>query len=292
MAGGVSARVREAIDRLLDLLAFMEAHLDFAEEPDVIASGTAKVEQALSRELSSLDDALSQCGARRRSGAVPRVVLIGPPNAGKSSLYNALAAGSRSALVSDIPGTTRDAVSAAIDCAGTTIDLFDTAGIDRACDSISQQASTVRENLAESADLVLICEPADGSSHADPNSNSPGRLKVITKCDLIAESSRLEGISTSSATGRGIDDLRFAIARALSDQPGESRGPSAISPRVAACLARARDRIAAALGVGPETPELAACDVRSAIDELGMVFGEHSTDDILDRVFSRFCIGK
>lgn len=292
LAGGVSAKIRETIDRLLNLLAFMEAHLDFADEPDVIATGAETVAQGIDSELHRLDLALEKVELRGRAGSAPKVVLVGPPNAGKSSLFNALASGGRRAIVSDIPGTTRDALSARIDCGGVTVELYDTAGIEPARDSVALKAAAVRESAALAAELIIDCMSIDDSAPRPRLAGGADVLFVRTKADLASAAAESAGIATSAVTGQGLEELRSAIAAILSARTRESSSRSAISPRVAACLAEARSRLAAAARTGPQTPELAACDVRAAIDELGKVFGESATDDILDRIFSRFCIGK
>jgi tRNA modification GTPase len=288
--------IHELRERLLDLVAHLEANLDFAEEPDVDPLGRWQLAESLeasAAELALLSDRLR---TRERPDARPRVVLVGVPNAGKSRLFNALLGDDR-ALVSPIAGTTRDYVTGETDCDGLTVELIDTAGDEEARNAIEDQAQSLRADQAARADLLIHCIPAD-SEHEPSNSNLPTDRPVLlvrTKSDMTSRV--IEGgdaLATSAATGEGLDELRSAIALRLRGQDEEGDLVSTTGARCADSLQQAgralRDASTTIRGDGGD--ELVAIDLRLAIDELGKVVGAVVTDDILDRVFRRFCIGK
>jgi tRNA modification GTPase len=296
LAGGLSQPILALRDRLLDHLAHLEANLDFADEADVDPLGRADLAADLVAAAAEIEALTDRLGRRDRSGSYPRVVLIGPPNAGKSRLFNALA-GHDQAIVSSRPGTTRDYLTALSDCAGLVVELVDTAGFETPDNPISSQAQAFRVEQAERADLVLRCVSADTRSEAtawlDP---SRAILEVWTKSDLgvPAESQSPGAISTSAATGQGIDALRAAISGALEGQAREGDLPASTAARCLGSLLRAGEslRRAAVTVVEEEGEELVAFELRLALEELGRVVGAVVTDDILDRIFQKFCIGK
>jgi tRNA modification GTPase len=229
-------------------------------------------------------------------------VLVGPPNAGKSRLFNALLGANR-ALVSPIPGTTRDYLSAHLDCDGLSVELIDTAGEDTAQTTIEATAQSLRANQAARADLLLDCYPADRDARESslvtdvPSSfaAAPARLHIRTKSDLGRVSLADPGaLSTSAATGEGLETLRARIAAALRCQHSGEDLCATTGARCRDSLLRASESLASAsrqvtLGAGEE---LISVELRQAVDELGKVFGAVVTEDILDRIFSKFCIGK
>ncbi|MDB5353526.1 MAG: small GTP-binding protein domain protein [Planctomycetota bacterium] len=290
LAGGIASPIEALRDRLLDVLAHLEANLDFADEPDVDPLGRASLAQEFataSRELHALGERLQ---GRDRPETRPRVVLAGPPNAGKSRLFNALAGETR-ALVSAIAGTTRDYLWAEITCDGLSVSLIDTAGTEAPRDEIEVQAQGFRDEQTATADLVLRCISADAHGEYRADGRAGRCLLVVTKADL-AIPHRPGAIITSAATGAGLDALRTAIAVSL-----ENAASDAVAGTSARCkdsLIRAGDALQSAsltltLGGGDE---LVAIDLRQALDDLGRVVGAVVTDDILDRIFRRFCIGK
>jgi tRNA modification GTPase len=228
------------------------------------------------------------------------VVLTGPPNVGKSRLFNSLL-GRDHAIVSPQPGTTRDYLTALCDCDGLIVELVDTAGIEPAGDRITSQAQAYRAAQAAQADLLLECETAESAgdtTFVDPLASARPGLRVWTKLDQAAPDrvadDSTEMVKTSAATGAGLDDLRCAIARRIRNQAGEGNLPAGTAARCRGSILRAE----AALRSAAETllqaggDELVAADLHLAIDELGRVVGAVVTEDILDRIFRRFCIGK
>lgn len=286
LAGGIAGPITTLRDRLLDLLAHLEANLDFVDEADVDPLGRATLAEELDRSAEALDRLADRLGSRDRAGGHPQVVLAGPPNAGKSRLFNALL-GDDHAIVSPHAGTTRDYLAALCDCDGLVVELIDTAGAEPAVDAIAAQAQTLRASAVDRADLVLACSPDSRPPDADPRF-----LKVWTKADLAAAPAGW--LATSARTGEGIEPLRRAIAQALRRRDREDDAPTTTAARCRDGLARASSalRAAAAAMLQHAGDELIALDLRLCIDELGKVTGAVVADDILDRIFQRFCIGK
>jgi tRNA modification GTPase len=283
LAGGVSRPLDALRDDLLNLLADLEAGLDFSDE-DIHFVGKEAMLLRLGKGLAQLTLAQRQLDERGLAARPFRVVLAGPPNAGKSSLFNALTRGV--ALVSPEPGTTRDYLVGRL--SGEEIDLIDTAGRELAADTIATQAQTLGQRQAEQADLVLQC--SETGTEAMPMENGVEVLRVATKCDqgLAAEG----WLATSALTGQGMEKLREVLI-----ERAKQRRTSPLAPS----LSRCRHHVAAALDylrrghelvLFDEPPELVALELRGALDQLGEMVGAVFTDDLLDRVFSRFCIGK
>jgi tRNA modification GTPase len=291
LAGGLASPIRSLRDRLIDVLAHLEANLDFVDEPDVNPLGAEALASSLedaSREVLAL---AGQLQGRDRPEGRPRVVLVGPPNAGKSRLFNALVGESR-ALVSPVAGTTRDYLEARCVCEGVEIDLVDTAGRETAGGRVESGAQSARAAQALAADLLLDCQAYDARGLDAPESSTVPRLSVWTKADV--EQGTPEKLAVSAATGQGLDDLRREIAHAIRSRAHEGDALAPTSARCGDSLTRAGRSIALAaegvrLGGGGE---LIAVDLRQGVDHLGRVVGAVVTDDILDRIFRRFCIGK
>lgn len=292
LAGGLASPIAALRDRLLDVLAHLEANLDFVDEPDVDPVGRPGLAESLARAAAETAALADRLRGRDRPGGRPKVVLVGPPNVGKSRLFNALLGHDR-ALVSPRAGTTRDYLAAPCDCDGLTVDLIDTAGQAPASSAVEARAQALGDDQATAADLLLVCGPTADLPLAQP-ADRP-RLRVQTKCDLPASAPPPAGaIATSAETGEGLGALRRAIADALREQPSEGDLPTTTGARCRERLSRAAEALdsaaeALAVGVGDE---LVAVDLRQAVDDLGKAVGAVVTDDVLDRIFRRFCIGK
>jgi tRNA modification GTPase len=291
LAGGVARPLQELRGELLDLLADLEAGLDFAEE-DIHFISTEDQLRRLGKGLALLTLLAKQLEQRALGGRAFRVVLAGRPNAGKSSLFNALTGGA--ALVSPEPGTTRDYLVRRLDLDGVPVELIDTAGWREAAGGIEEQAQALGHEQARDADLVLLCveagrEPDDGERERLSQAEPPA-LGVATKCDLARPSWGV--VATSAATGAGLAWLCTFLADRAKARAGPALAPSISRCRhhVAACLERLRQ--AHQMVLFGEGPELVALELRGALDELGEMVGAVYTDDLLDRIFSRFCIGK
>ena len=298
MAGGLSGPLLTMRDHLLDVVAHVEANLDFSEEPDVDPLGRAALAQELCRSAGELGALGQRFTDRDRSEGHPRIVLVGPPNAGKSRLFNALLRQDR-AIVSTRAGTTRDYLAELCDCDGLTVLLVDTAGIDDPADAVATQAQALRRAQAAGADLLLDCRSVEtvDLSTADAAPDRP-RVHVWTKGDQAPPNpgSRhgTTPVLTSAVTGAGLDALRSAIARAIRDQEIDGSLPAGTGARCRGSIRRAEAALRSAADTLLQSggDELVAFDLRLAVDELGKVVGAVVTDDVLDRIFRRFCIGK
>jgi tRNA modification GTPase len=299
LAGGLAAPLRQLRNDLLELLAHLEAGFDFADEdlPFIKADELLGQLQSASAQVEGL---LNKLSFRGESAARVRVVLVGPPNAGKSSLFNALA-GREGAIVSDVPGTTRDYLTAELDLDGVKCELIDTAGVDdqpavSAAATVARAAQQMMHEQARVAHVRINCTEAGESGNEGRRERGEGgaeQIVVQTKCDVRV--GRPDVLTTSALSGIGIRELRDAIRAAVirvSGPQGEMVAGTAVrcgeSLRLAAAsLHRARAAVEAHLG-----EELIATEVRVALNELGKVAGAVYTEDVLDRIFSRFCIGK
>ncbi len=302
LAGGLAGPLAQLRSTLLDLLADVEAGLDFADEdisfvtPDQLAS-------RLTVSIDMVRQIAAQISSRGVTTHLPRVVLRGWPNVGKSSLLNALV-GEAGALVSSQAGTTRDYVTLPFQWQGVEGLLIDTAGLELGgqLDPLALAAQEAAREQQQQADLELLCFDATRPLHEQEQrlleqETTASRLVVWTKMD--ASTGRFPAgagsLVTSSQTGQGIGQLRSAIGRHL--QAARTAPDCVVASTAHRCqqsLTEAAQHLAHAheLVDQPPTDELIAWELREALDRLGQVVGAVYTDDILDRVFSRFCIGK
>jgi tRNA modification GTPase len=285
LAGGLTQPLQQLRDDLLNLLADVEAGLDFADE-DIAFVRPEEMLGRIAKGLAQLTLLRRQIEQRGVGERPFRIVLAGRPNAGKSSLFNALV-GRSAAIVSAEPGTTRDYLEKDIRLPGITLRLVDTAGLGAAADSIDAAAQGLGRAQAQQADLVVQC--LEGGK-GDVAVGGDEELRIATKCDVLPAPEGMLG--TSARTREGLDELRLVLA-----ERARSRGTSSLAPslsrcrhHVDACIGHLRQAHAIVLNESP--PELLALELRLALDELGAMVGAVYTDDLLDRVFSRFCIGK
>jgi tRNA modification GTPase len=280
--GALSVRVERWREQLIAALATLEASIDFVDEDDVpmdLLAPATRLADSLAQEVrDALVDA--ERGERLREGFV--VALAGPPNVGKSTLMNRLAR-REVAIVTDIPGTTRDAIEVALDLGGVPVVLVDTAGVRETRDPI--EAEGVRRALAraESADLVLwLVEANDSGPSAPPVAQKT--IIVRTKSDLI------DSVTQRRLTNAG-SLLNVLTDKALSLGGGE---PALVThARQRHALKESLARLEAATAVAaPGQEELVAEEVRLAARALGRVTGRVDVEDVLDQVFRNFCIGK
>ncbi len=295
LAGGVSARIDEIKTGLLDVRAHVEAAIDFSEEEiDLATPGSlARTLDELVRDLDALD-AASTRRPQARGQAV--VALRGPANAGKSTLFNALLDRDTS-LVSEQAGTTRDVVEGLWTLpGGEAVRLLDTAGHKAADSAVEANALAAADEAAESADLQLVVIPGHGTG-GDSELLEPEKpqLQVLTKSDLGDDSSTQAGVRVCALTGAGlaalakeVEERLFAGSGHASDLLGSARQAEHL--RIAReALVRASSMLASE---DPARAELSAVDLAEGLDALGALTGEVTTDDVLDRIFGAFCIGK
>lgn len=298
LAGGLALPLNALRNDLLDLTAELEAGLDFVEE-DIQFLGRDELLRRLLNAANVVEDLQTRLGSRDEAVRIPRVAVVGAPNAGKSSLFNALV-GRGAALVSPQAGTTRDYLTARLSLGGLPIELVDTAGISpSAMDEIDDAAQRAAVDQARTAAVTLRCLDATRRFTARPEDVADGRQIVVwTKADLPPdrETAGLQAANdlyVSAKTGAGIERLTSAITAMLhSSASGEVVATTAARCRDS--LARAAYALTAAVAQarGRQGEELIAAEIRLALDELGLILGAVYTDDILDRIFSRFCIGK
>ena len=308
LRGAFAERVERLLEALTRLRVLVEATLDFPDE-DLDPNLAAGIAADLDQLLADLDTLLTTAarGERLRDGLL--VVIAGAPNAGKSSLLNALAETDR-AIVTPVPGTTRDLLHADMQIEGLPLRVVDTAGLRLSPDPIEQEGVRRAREQIDQADLLLwVVDDADPNATAAPPVGLPAqvsRLVVRNKIDLSGRApggcSPGEGeaagdarmhIACSATTGAGLDQLRAALLR-HAGLGADAGGEFSARRRHLDALARTREHLAAAARAHSQASpaELVAEDLRLAQDGLGEITGAVSSDDLLGRIFSEFCIGK
>jgi tRNA modification GTPase len=292
-AGGGLARLYGGwAERLAKLLAHQEAAIEFAEDglpTDLDARARAGAGDLRKEIKAHLADA--RRGELLREGLV--FAIIGAPNAGKSSLLNALV-GREAAIVSARAGTTRDIVEARLDLAGVPVTLSDTAGLREARDEIEAEGIRRAERRAEEAQLVITVFAADQAPDAETlRWVGPEALVLVNKCDLVAPPSQIGGVKAlvvSARDGTGLGTLRDRLAEAALRLTGAGEGNQLTRPRHRAALTEAAALLAEAEAA--DLSELTAEALRAALMALGRLTGRLGVEEILDIVFRDFCIGK
>jgi len=289
LSGEFSAAIDALRTQLVELRALTEAQLDFPEE-ELDGAHRDDAARRLTSVQAALDDVLarSQQGSLLRSGV--HVVLAGPPNVGKSSLLNRLA-GEERAIVTSIPGTTRDALRETIHIGGVAIVLVDTAGLREAADEVEKLGIARTQSELGRADVVLAVHDASAGSASAVLATAAHRIEVYNKVDLRPGFAPPAGaIAVSAKTGHGIAELREAIVRAAG---WSSTGESVFLARERhlRALGAAKEHLARAL-VEKGRWELFAEELRLAHDALSAITGAFTADDLLGEIFGRFCIGK
>ena len=309
-ANQLRGRLHEAIGELKETLArsaaLLAAGIDFPEEDNVYAH-----REQIAGQLNSARERLARLLDTAEHGRILRdglaVVIAGRPNVGKSSLLNALLK-ERRAIVTEVPGTTRDTLEEAVELGGVMLRITDTAGIHQTTDVVEQEGVARSRKALQEADLALLV--LDGSQPLEAEDRQlldeavpASTLAVINKLDLMSGEAppwaeRLAGlpyVAMSAKTGAGMEALEQAIARwALSDDRPLSEDAMITNLRQKQSAQRAKDALDAAAegmeqGLGEE---LVAVDLQRALDALGDIVGETTADDLLERIFAEFCIGK
>ncbi|HTI35926.1 MAG TPA: tRNA uridine-5-carboxymethylaminomethyl(34) synthesis GTPase MnmE [Vicinamibacterales bacterium] len=297
LEGTLTDRIRRIDAGLMDLIVKLEASLDFPEEGyHFVESGEATC--AIDAALAGIDAMLADARRGRLIREGLTLAIVGPPNAGKSTLFNSLVGADR-AIVTDVPGTTRDLLTERIDLHGIAVTIVDTAGLRlEAADAIEQEGIARARAAAEAAAAIIVvvdssqppgeideCVPRDGKPH----------VLVAAKADLPGawDAESAGAVRVSAVSGEGLDRLRQAIVKSLDIEP--SRDSAAIANvRHVQLMAHARDALVSARDAAqtgaPEEFVLADLhDARAAFDE---IVGARTPDDVLRSIFERFCIGK
>jgi len=309
LQGGLSSQIDEIREEMLEMVAAIEASIDFTEE-----DGMAETTDDLVIIINRIIDKIETLIATYKRGKIERlgfgVVIAGAPNVGKSSLLNRLLGGKR-AIVSSIPGTTRDFIEETMDMGGIPVRLTDTAGLRVPQDDIEKEGIAFLREKVDGADAVVFL--LDGSREITTDDRElfkkiSGKrvLLVFNKSDLPprADEKSLAGIlpagfppvlRISAKYGEGIDTLTTAIRKlAVNTEAGEAPAATIAHSHQKTSLEKAQaclSRAAAGL-VNSMPPEIIALEIREALDFIGEIVGKTSNEDILNRIFSKFCIGK
>jgi tRNA modification GTPase len=302
LQGGLSQRINAMREQLVGILAGVEAGIDFPDE-DIETPSGASLLDAVRGAREDVERLLKSYAFGRilREGAA--ATIVGRPNVGKSSIMNALLRQDRS-IVTAVPGTTRDVIEESLNIEGLMVRIIDTAGIRDTHDMV--EAEGVKRSMAaiEAADLAIVVLDGsaplhDGDRRVLQEVRGKNRIIVVNKADLprtigLVEETAVQ-VEVSCASGAGLDALQKAIASMITkDGIASAEHGWAVNERHRRELELARtslDRALETAGRGM-SPELIALDLRDALDHIGMIIGATYTDDILERIFSEFCIGK
>ena len=307
LAGKLSDTVNRLSDRLASLLAEIEASIDFPEEDLDFMKMETQLEtaHAIQNDLTTLLETAAE-GRLITEGV--NVAILGKPNVGKSSLLNALV-GTTRAIVTDIPGTTRDTIEETVNIGGIPLKLIDTAGIRQTDDIVEQHGVERSKAVLDSAELLfLMFDASQPLNDADLEllqiAASPRAILILNKIDLpvvtapaalLAHCPEKRVVETAIPEGKGLEKLKAAVSEELlGGELNIGESPIVTNARHQEALRRADE----GLGYAIESlengmpPELVAVDLRISLDGLGDIVGKTTTEDILDRIFSQFCVGK
>jgi len=303
MNGELSNILNPFKEKLVDVIVLLESALEFVED-DLPLPRVSEIEDTLASVVAGVEKLSTSFSAGRLLQDGVRVTIAGRPNVGKSSLFNSLVAHER-AIVTEIPGTTRDTLSEAIDLGGIPVILTDTAGVRQTTDGIETLGIERTHRAMSDADLVLVViDGADDLGPADRDLLSQTaesrRLIVMNKSDLPSFRDvngclgEARTINVSALTGEGLDDLRTAMLETLNSAGVEDQGLLITNVRHYDLLCRTRQEIELAQVAFRDrhSEELVLVPLHNALKYLGQITGETTTEDILSEIFATFCIGK
>lgn len=307
LSGGLATPLKTVRTILITLLADIEAGLDFVDE-DISFISNTEIQNRLAEANELVSQILKQISSRAGQQHHFQVVIAGPPNAGKSSLLNALAQ-DRLAIVSPEPGTTRDFVRCRMEMDDIPFDLLDTAGLESINDSSPRGlAQSFTKEQLEQADLILLCDSCEnldarnlsGTSDLLRDAHNMETWRIITKIDLrdpicLEHIVAPQSFIVSTKSGFGLDSLRMALQLWLNEKNKQLVDAMPMTAeRCYDALQNATQALEEAILANKYNAgeEIVAGEIRLALDEIGQVAGVVYTDDILDVLFSRFCIGK
>lgn len=302
------------VQQVAEALALVEAGIDFTDQDDVVPIAPRDLTARVSQSMDQLAEVLQKSRSWGTLRTLPRVVLVGAPSSGKSTLFNALLGADR-AVTSHAPGTTRDVLEETIDLPATPASpiasqaaLLDIAGLDTPQGELEGDIQSAAREAMASADLLLLVTPADAARRFVPETDhaqSKPVIEVLTKCDLIRvaplESPQRAAIAVSAQKNLGLDALRESIADHLAGAAGSLAAESlALQPRHEESLRAAHAALAQAMSqITPQSenrhlsrPEVIAGSLRLALDSLACLGGTMTPDDVIGLVFARFCVGK
>lgn len=284
--GRLSEEVAALREELLGLLAATEASLDYVEQGVIVDDE----DLGLKRDacVGKLDSLLRTLVTGRKIRGGVRVVVLGAPNTGKSSLFNVLCREER-AIVTSRPGTTRDLLEVEMDIEGIPVCLVDTAGLRETEDEVELEGIVRARKGAAGADLVLMVSDGQGPCEELPE-DGPEQIRVRNKIDIFpVQSGDEEGIAVSALTGEGLEELRGELHRRIRRPLENLEGGVAVNPRQAKALEAAREHL---FFEPDEERELVAEEIRQALEKLDEVVGRVEGEEVLDAVFDTFCLGK
>ena len=279
--GALASIVDTVSSEIAKTLAKVEAGIDFTDEEDVVAIGQEELQQSIERCIDTIQSTLDGRIAMATLRHLPHVVLCGAPNAGKSTLFNALL-GERRVVVSSIAGTTRDAISEPVMFDEKEALLTDIAGMEEATDQLSSLAQGSAMNMIESCDLILWCVEPGGTP--PPMSEA---IVVHTKSDM----NNAHEDAICATTNSGLAEFRTRIAKLLTAMPTPREDALAILPRHEQYLRDSLSCLEESLA-NSSVPELVATSLRLSLDATGAISGIITPDEVLGQVFASFCIGK
>jgi tRNA modification GTPase len=316
LEGLLSDRIRRLRSSLIDSIGLLELELDFAEEGLEFVD-KKRFRQSVGETIEEIDRLLGSFGAGRIYREGVKVVIAGPPNAGKSSLLNALLESNR-AIVTDIPGTTRDTIEETVSIEGISFKLVDTAGLRETHDIVEREGVRRTEEEARTSDIVLLVIDASKSAGNTDQarleefvggvaSKAEKQIFVLNKSDLpqkplsqvlgsLPKGQDAKHVEVSARTGSGLDRLQKVLVETAFS--GKQRGNEATATvtnlRHFEALRRAKESLALSLDSldHRQSNEFVSLDLRNALDCLGEVTGEVTSEEILNNIFSKFCIGK
>jgi tRNA modification GTPase len=298
LEGTLTRRIASLDAELFDLIAKLEASLDFPDEGYHFIEAD-EIRQRVSSVLIGIRTLLvdARRGRLVREGAT--VVLTGRPNVGKSSLFNALTGADR-AIVTDVPGTTRDLITEPVDIEGIAVTLVDTAGARDARDVVEREGVARGQQARAVADVLLVIVDGSEPLTADDQrlldeTMAQRRVIVANKRDLGDAHCVAGALAVSATTGEGLDRLRCALVRELTGEENPRESPAVTNVRHISLLedaAEALGRVVDALGTGAVPEEFLLPDLQAARARFDEVVGVRTSDDVLNHIFEKFCIGK
>jgi tRNA modification GTPase len=303
MSGELSNTLDPFKEKLVEVIVLLESALEFVED-DLPAPRVSEIEETLASVIGGVEKLSASFSAGRLLQDGVRVTIAGRPNVGKSSLFNGLVAHER-AIVTEIPGTTRDTLSEAIDLGGIPVILTDTAGVRETSDGIETLGIERTHRALSDADLVLVV--LDGADEVGPadrdllsRTADSRRLVVMNKSDLPSFKGATgclgvpRTINVSARTGEGLDALRDAMLDSLNSAGVEDQGLLITNVRHHDLLCRTKQELELAQAAFQDrhSEELVLVPLHNALKYLGQITGETTTEDILSEIFATFCIGK
>ena len=284
-SGALSKKIEQVVSQLNNVLVELEAQLDFSDEEDVVEIKSAVIQESLNCVLVDLAELLKNYVPYEKDSLKKRVVLVGRPNVGKSSIFNSLV-NEDIAIVSKIAGTTRDIVRKVLPLSGFEVEIEDTAGLrSETNDEIEKSGMGLTVKAAASADLLIYV--MDDPKEIVPQEFKDNSLLVFNKCDLNLPPPSFSGLSISAKTGEGID----LLLERMKNLATSSSGQKLISERTHKKLESAMKTVSKE-AEGSDFFEITAQNIRDANQELNEIYGELDNEKILDQIFNNFCIGK